>query len=152
MAQELAELKARAVAASIDDDALVIGCDSVFSFDGKAFGKPADAAAAIAQWKRMRGRSGELFTGHCIIATSTGRSGKAVARTVVMFGRPSDDEIAAYVETGEPLHVAGAFTIDGIGGWFVDRIEGDHTNVIGISLPLVRRLLDELEVPITALW
>ena len=152
VAQELAEMKAQAVASSIDGHSLVIGCDSVFSFEGKAFGKPADAAAAIAQWQRMRGRSGELFTGHCIISTSTGRTVKAVARTAVMFGRPSDDEITAYVETGEPLHVAGGFTIDGIGGWFVDRIEGDHTNVIGISLPLVRRLLGELEVPITTLW
>jgi septum formation protein len=152
VALSLAEMKAQAVAATVDEDALVIGCDSVFSFEGKAYGKPADAAAAAAQWQRMRGRSGELLTGHCIIATGIRRTTSAVARTGVTFAQPSDDEIAAYVATGEPLQGAGAFTIDGIGGWFVDGIEGDATNVIGISLPLVRRLLGELEVPITSLW
>ncbi len=152
VALSLAQMKARTVAAAIDDDALVIGCDSVFSLDGQAFGKPAGAAAAIEHWHRMRGRSGDLLTGHCIIATDTGRTARAIARTLVTFGQPSDDEIAAYVATGEPLHVAGAFTIDGYGGWFVDSIEGVHTNVIGISLPLIRRLLGELEIPITSLW
>ncbi|HVQ86871.1 MAG TPA: nucleoside triphosphate pyrophosphatase [Actinomycetes bacterium] len=137
----LAERKALAVAELQPTPAVVIGCDSLLELDGKALGKPADAAEAAARWRLMRGRSGTLLTGHCIIRTDSGRRVAEVASTTVTFGNPTDREIDAYVSTGEPLTVAGAFTIDGRGGWFVDGIIGDHTNVIGISLPLVRRLV-----------
>jgi septum formation protein len=147
----LASAKAAAVAGGLDDG-VVIGCDSMLDLDGRAYGKPADPAEAIARWRDMAGRSGTLFTGHCVIDVATGHSAKAVAATTVRFGAPSEEEIAAYVGTGEPLNMAGAFTIEGLGGWFVDSIDGDHNNVIGISLPLLRRLLADLGVTIPALW
>jgi septum formation protein len=131
---------------------LVIGCDSLLDIDGAAYGKPASAAEAAARWDRMSGRTGILYTGHCVIDASTGRSASAVAGTTVRFGTPTQDEIAAYVTTGEPLHVAGGFTLDGYGGWFVDSIDGDHGNVLGISLPLLRSLLAELNIAVTSLW
>jgi septum formation protein len=131
---------------------LVIGCDSLLDIDGAAYGKPASAAEAAARWDRMSGRTGVLYTGHCVIDASTGRSASAVAGTTVRFGTPTRDEIAAYVTTGEPLHVAGGFTLDGYGGWFVDSIDGDHGNVLGISLPVLRRLLAELNIAVTSLW
>ncbi|MFF4404010.1 Maf family protein [Streptoverticillium reticulum] len=153
LALVLAEAKAAAVAARPDAaGALVIGCDSVLELDGQALGKPADAEEATARWKSMRGRSGELRTGHCVIDTATGRRASATASTTVRFGEPDDAEIAAYVASGEPLHVAGAFTLDGRSAPFVDGIDGDPGNVIGLSLPLLRRLLAELGVPITGLW
>lgn len=153
LALVLAEAKAAAVAALPDAaGALVIGCDSVLELDGQALGKPADAEEATARWKSMRGRSGELRTGHCVIDTATGRRASATASTTVRFGEPDDAEIAAYVASGEPLHVAGAFTLDGRSAPFVDGIDGDPGNVIGLSLPLLRRLLAELGVPITGLW
>ena len=132
--------------------ALVIGCDSVLDLDGRALGKPADAEEATARWKSMRGRAGTLQTGHCVYDTLTGRYVSATASTVVHFGEPTDEEIAAYVASGEPLYVAGAFTLDGRSAPFIDGIDGDHGNVIGISLPLLRRLLAELGVGITELW
>ncbi|WP_433117694.1 Maf family protein [Micromonospora sp. CA-246542] len=131
---------------------LVIGCDSVLEFDGEILGKPADAADATRRWLRMRGRSGVLHSGHCLIDSVAGRRAEAVASTVVHFADISDDEIAAYVATGEPLAVAGAFTIDGLGGPFVERIEGDPGTVVGLSMPLLRRLLAELGLEITDLW
>jgi septum formation protein len=131
---------------------LVIGCDSLLDIDGAAYGKPASAAEAAARWDRISGRTGVLYTGHCVIDASTGRSASAVAGTTVRFGTPTRDEIAAYVTTGEPLHVAGGFTLDGYGGWFVDSIDGDHGNVLGISLPVLRRLLAELNIAVTSLW
>ncbi|GGX24484.1 Maf-like protein [Streptomyces chryseus] len=153
LALVLAEAKAAAVAARPEAaGALVIGCDSVLELDGQALGKPADAEDATARWKAMRGRSGILRTGHCVIDTATGRRASATASTTVRFGEPTDAEIAAYVATGEPLHVAGAFTLDGRSAPFVDGIDGDPGNVIGLSLPLLRRLLGELDTPITALW
>ena len=100
----------------------------------------------------MRGREGTLFTGHCVVDAATGRRAVGVAKTLVRFGTPSDDEIDAYVATGEPLRVAGAFTLDGFAAPFIDGIDGDHGNVIGLSLPLLRRLLAQLGVPITSLW
>lgn len=149
----LARLKAEAVATRLDgDDALVLGCDSVLEFDGAALGKPADAAEAIRRWRAMRGRSGILHTGHCLIRLGDGKRTEAVASTTVHFAEVTDEEIAAYVGTGEPLQVAGAFTIDGRGGPFVDSIEGDHGNVVGLSLPLLRRLLAELGIGLTDLW
>jgi septum formation protein len=143
----LASAKARAVADQVDGDAFVIGCDSVLELDGELHGKPRDAAEAVERWRRMRGRTGLLHTGHCVVATPAGRDVAAVATTTVRFGEVDDDEIEAYVETGEPLRVAGAFTIDGLGGPFVDGIDGDPHNVVGISLPLLRRMLAELGVP-----
>ncbi|GAQ51456.1 Maf family protein [Streptomyces acidiscabies] len=151
LARALAEAKASVVAARPEaKGAVVIGCDSVLDLDGQALGKPADAEEATARWKSMRGRAGTLQTGHCVYAD--GRWTSAVASTVVRFGEPTDDEIAAYVATGEPLYVAGAFTLDGRSAPFIDGIDGDHGNVIGLSLPLVRRLLGELGIGITELW
>jgi len=147
----LAQAKARAVAARVGRG-LVIGCDSMLDLDGRARGKPKSAADAAALWREMSGRTGTLVTGHCVIDSGTGRQAAAVAATEVRFGTPSDGEIAAYIDSGEPLTVAGAFTLGGRGGWFVDGIDGDHGNVIGISLPLLRRLLAELGVAVTALW
>jgi septum formation protein len=147
----LAQAKASAVAARVGRG-LVIGCDSMLDLDGRARGKPKSAADAAALWREMSGRTGTLVTGHCVIDAGTGRQAAAVAATEVRFGTPSDGEIAAYVDSGEPLTVAGAFTLGGRGGWFVDGIDGDHGNVIGISLPLLRRLLAELGVAVTALW
>jgi septum formation protein len=129
-----------------------VGCDSVLELDGRPLGKPADAEEATARWKAMRGRSGVLQTGHCVIDDRTGARTSATASTTVHFGEPSDEEIAAYVASGEPLHVAGAFTLDGRSAPFVERIEGDHGNVIGLSLPLLRKLLADLDVRITDLW
>ncbi|OEV10074.1 Maf family protein [Streptomyces nanshensis] len=153
LARVLAEAKARAVAALPEAaDALVLGCDSVLELDGEPLGKPADPEEATARWKAMRGRSGVLQTGHCMLDTRTGKGSSATAATTVHFGEPTDAEIAAYVATGEPLHVAGAFTLDGRSAPFVRGIEGDHGNVIGLSLPLLRDLLARLEVSITGLW
>ncbi|MFF4381988.1 nucleoside triphosphate pyrophosphatase [Kitasatospora sp. NPDC001547] len=152
LALVLAEAKAKAVAAGLSDGELVIGCDSVLELDGRALGKPADAAEALARWRSMRGRAGVLRTGHCVIDTATGRQSSATASTTVRFGTPDDAEIAAYVASGEPLHVAGAFTLDGRSAPFVDGIDGDPGNVIGLSLPLLRRLLADLDLRITDLW
>ncbi|SCK14817.1 septum formation protein [Streptomyces sp. WMMB 714] len=153
LAKVLAEAKAAAVAGLPKaEDALVVGCDSVLELDGRPLGKPVDAEEAAARWKAMRGRSGVLQTGHCVIDGRTGARTSATASTTVHFGEPSDEEVAAYVASGEPLHVAGAFTLDGRSAPFVERIEGDHGNVIGLSLPLLRKLLAELDVRITDLW
>ncbi|MGN9792266.1 Maf family protein [Streptomyces sp. NPDC054847] len=153
LALVLAEAKAAAVAARPEAaGALLIGCDSVLELDGEALGKPADAEEATARWKAMRGRAGVLQTGHCVIDTVTGRRASATASTTVRFGEPTDAEIAAYVASGEPLYVAGAFTLDGRSAPFIDGIDGDPGNVIGLSLPLLRRLLAELGVSITDLW
>ncbi|MFE0422712.1 Maf family protein [Streptomyces sp. NPDC058953] len=153
LALVLAEAKAAVVAARPEvAGALVIGCDSVLDLDGEALGKPVDAEEATARWKAMRGRSGVLRTGHCVTDTATGRIASATASTTVRFGEPSDAEIAAYVATGEPLHVAGAFTLNGYSAPFLNGIDGDHGNVIGISLPLLRTLLTELGHSVTDLW
>ncbi|MEU8567702.1 Maf family protein [Streptomyces pathocidini] len=153
LARLLAEAKADAVSVRPEAaDALVVGCDSVLELDGQALGKPADAEDATARWKAMRGRSGVLRTGHCVIDTRSGRRASATASTTVRFGEPSDAEIASYVASGEPLKVAGAFTLDGRSAPFIEGIEGDHGNVIGLSLPLLRRLLAEVGTEITELW
>ena len=153
LARVLAEAKATAVAGRSEAaDALVVGCDSVLDLDGQALGKPADAAEATARWRAMRGRSGVLRTGHCVIDTGSGARTSATASTTVHFGEPTDAEIDTYVASGEPLHVAGSFTLDGRSAPFVDGIEGDHGNVVGLSMPLLRKLLAELGVAVTDLW
>jgi septum formation protein len=154
----LARLKAQAVAARlrdrppIGDPTLVLGCDSVLELDGEIYGKPDDEQRAIALWRRMRGRSGILHTGHCLIDAGREAAVEEVGSTVVTFVEITDSEISAYVATGEPLGMAGAFTIDSLGGWFVERIEGDAGNVVGVSLPVVRRLSRQLGVAIPDLW
>lgn len=152
LALVLAEAKAAAVAATLGDGELVVGCDSVLELDGVALGKPAHAAEAKSRWLSMRGRSGVLQTGHCVVDTRTGARASATASTTVRFGIPDEAEIDAYIASGEPLHVAGAFTLDGRSAPFVDGIDGDPGNVIGLSLPLLRRLLAEVEIRITDLW
>ncbi len=148
---KLAVAKAQAVAEGLSEG-LVIGCDSILELDGRPYGKPGTADEALARWRMMRGRTGRLLTGHCVIDVATGRRAAEVASTTVRFGMPSEAELAAYVASGEPLHVAGAFTLDGLGGWFVEGIEGDHGNVLGISLPLVRELFAELGYAVTDFW
>ena len=153
LALALAEAKASVVAARPDvRGALVIGCDSVLDLDGEALGKPDDAADAVRRWRAMRGSSGVLRTGHCLHDTATGQVAAATASTTVHFADLTDDEITAYVATGEPLWVAGAFTVDGLGGAFVTGIDGDHHNVVGVSLPLLRELVGELGHSWTELW
>jgi len=156
----LARAKCEAVTGLLADDetcpldapvgALVLGCDSVLELDGEVHGKPVDEAEAISRWKMMRGRSGVLHTAHWLIDDrddgGTGATMGSVASTIVHFAKVSDEEIATYVATGEPLQVAGAFTIDGLGGPFVSGIEGDHHNVVGISLPLLREMLADINV------
>jgi len=151
LTQLLATAKASAVAAGLADG-LVIGCDSMLDLHGRAYGKPASAAEAADRWRQMSGQSGTLFTGHCVIDVAAGRQVTAVGATTVRFGRPAEEEILAYVGTGEPLGMAGAFTIEGLGGWWVDSIDGDHNNVIGISVPLLRRLFLDLGVTVPGLW
>ena len=147
----LAERKAAAVAA-LHPRSLVLGCDSLLDVDGQPMGKPVTADSAIALLRRLAGREAVLYTGHRLIDGGSGRQASGVAATVVRFGCPTDAELAAYVATGEPLQLAGAFSIDGRGAPFIDGIDGDPSNVIGLSLPLLRRLLAELDIAITDLW
>jgi len=146
----LAERKAAAVAAQ-RPDALVLGCDSMLDLDGGALGKPASAEQASAMWHRLAGRQATLFTGHCLISPG-GRRIRDVASTAVRFGRPTGEELAAYVATGEPMQLAGAFSIEGRGAPFLDGIDGDASNVVGLSLPALRRMLTGIGLSITDLW
>ena len=154
----LAKAKAHAVVAALAGelpDAVVIGCDSMLSVNGKMVGKPGTPEVARARWQEMAGKTGELLTGHVVLRLADGavdRVAQGAQTTTVRFGTPSDRELDAYVNTGEPLAVAGGFTLDGMGGWFVDGIDGDHSSVIGISLPLTRRLLAEVGVSVVDLW
>ena len=148
----LAERKAAAVAARLEGPALVLGCDTVLDVDGETRGKPSSVEEARAWWASVAGRTAVLHSGLCVIDHPTGRQSSGVATTVVHYGTPSEAEIEAYLATDEPLAVAGAFTIDGYAAPFVDRIDGDHGNVLGLSLPLLRRLLAELDIEITDLW
>ena len=154
LVQLLARAKAHAVRELIEDHAgaepaitAVLGCDSVLVFDGEVFGKPADAAEAIARWRRMAGHWGELHTGHCLLAGPAAPGWPAerltTVTTRVKFAAISDAEIAAYVATGEPLQCAGGFALEGRGGALIERLEGCFSNVIGLSLPLLRRWLSE---------
>jgi septum formation protein len=158
-AEDIVLVLARAKAEDVADredlppGALVLGCDSVLDLDGAVHGKPADADQARARWRTMSGRSGVLHTGHWLIDTGSGGGTLgAVASTVVHFARLSEAEIDAYVATGEPLQVAGAFTIDGLGAAFVRGVEGDHHSVVGVSVPLLRELAGDLGVPWPSLW
>jgi septum formation protein len=151
LVEVLAARKAAAVAA-LRPDALVLGCDSLLDADGSALGKPASAEEAAGIWRRIAGRNATLYTGHCLIHGPAGRQAAAVAATTVRFGTPTEAEVAAYIASGEPLKVAGAFTIEGFGAPFIDGIDGDPSNVLGLSLPVLRRLLAELDLAITDLW
>ena len=149
----LAEEKAAVVADRLKDDgALVIGCDTVLDVDGETRGKPSSVDQARAWWASVAGRSATLHSGLCVIDTATGLRASAVASTIVHYGTPTEAEIDAYLATEEPLAVAGAFTIDGYAAPFVEQINGDHGAVLGISMPLLRRLLADLDVQITDLW
>ncbi|GAA3119578.1 septum formation protein [Kribbella aluminosa] len=152
LARLLATLKARAVVAGLTDHATVLGCDSVLEFDGEPYGKPGTPDVARERWKMMRGKSGVLHTGHCLIDTSGKQELRELSSTKVQFAEVTDEEIDAYVATGEPLVVAGAFTVDGLGGPFVTAIEGDYHNVVGLSLPLLRRMLIQVGISWPALW
>jgi septum formation protein len=151
MVRDLAVAKAQAVATR-QPDSIVIGCDSMLDVDGEACGKPASAAAALDLWLRLRGSERSLLTGHCVVDTATTRSAVAVGRTTVRFGNPDLSELEAYVRTGEPLHAAGGFTIDGFGAPFVDGVDGDPNNVLGLSVSLLRDLFRQIGVALVDLW
>ena len=157
--QALARAKAEDEAGTVaraergaDPDLVVVGCDSMLEIDGRVVGKPGAPEVARERWRSMRGRTGVLHSGHALVRVRDGARAQGVSSTVVRFGSPTDAEIDAYVATGEPLGCAGAFTIDGLGGAFIDGIDGDPHGVVGISLPLLRRLLAELGVRWTDLW
>lgn len=136
-------------------DCVVIGCDSMLYIDGELCGKPESVADAYSRWQSMAGRSGQLYTGHALIRLQdnsiTHRDSESTV-TTVHFGTPSADDLAAYLATGEPLRVAGGFTLDGLGGWFIDGVDGDPSSVVGISLPITRALLERAGLSIAELW
>ena len=149
-ARVLSELPPSAAA-----DCVVIGCDSMLWVDGELRGKPGSADAARDAWHAMAGRSGELHTGHCVIRLRDGAVTQQIAESsfaTVHFGSPSADALEAYLRSGEPLAVAGGFTLDGLGGWFVERVEGDPSTVIGISLALMRTLFERVGLSVADLW
>lgn len=158
----LAQAKADAIVAQIAAEepstgsrTVVLTCDSMLLHEGSLTGKPHEPDVAVAQWRRMRGTSGELITGHCVTlldGPDVVGSAHAAHKTLIHFDNIDDATIDAYVATGEPLNVAGAFTLDGLGGWFIKSIEGDPSSVIGISLPTIAALLRELGVDVTTLW
>jgi len=141
--------ESRAAGEELPGEALVLGCDSLLELDGEALGKPASHDDATLRWRRMRGRVGVLHTGHCLVDVAGERLATATVSTTVHFGDVTDEEIEVYCSSGEPSTVAGAFTIDQLGGWFIDAIEGDHHNVVGLSLPALRKMLRELNF---SLW
>ena len=140
----LAITKAHTIREQIDFPAIIIGCDSTFEFDSQSLGKPATPEIAIERASRVRGNSGLLHTGHCIIDTTKDKEISSIVTTKVTFDNMTDAEIADYVATGEPLHVAGGFTLDGFSSPFIPSIEGDYTNVVGISMPFVRKAFTQL--------
>lgn len=155
----LATAKARAVVGllppGVASDCLVIGCDSMLYRAGRLWGKPASEAVALAGWRDMAGTAGDLFTGHCVIRVKNGSVESEVGEpsaTTVHFGNPPPDALDAYVRSGEPTAVAGGFTLDGRGGWFVDGVTGDPSAVIGIGLPVVRSLVERVGVSLVRLW
>ena len=154
LALRRAAAKGEFVAEQVADEAIFVACDSVLEFEGRTHGKPRTVEATTVQWQRMRGRQGVLHTGHFVLVRSNGKARQALrtASTVVKFADVTDEEIAAYVARGEPRWVAGAFTIDGLGGAFVTGVEGDPHNVVGLSLPLLRQILLDLGVSWPSLW
>jgi septum formation protein len=155
----LARFKAERVASELDAtvgaDCVVVGCDSMLYLDGRLCGKPESVAAARKLWRSMAGRSGQLYTGHCVIRLQDNKVAHCEAQssiTTVHFGTPSPDELEAYLADGESLRVAGGFTLDGLGGWFIDGVDGDPSAVVGIGLPLTRALLARTGVSIAVLW
>src|SRR5262249_25706467 len=150
--------KAEQVAGSLDSalaaNCIVIGCDSMLYIDDGLCGKPESVAEARRQWQSMAGRVGQLYTGHCVVRVDGEivHSETETAITTVHFGEPSPEDLEAYLASGESLRVAGGFTLDGLGGWFIDRIDGDPSNVIGLSLPLLRSLLHRVGLSVAALW
>lgn len=154
LARALAEAKGAAVLDRIEGDVVLVACDSVLEFEGRAHGKPGTPEEAVAHWQRIRGRQGVLHTGHFVVVRRDGQDVKQarIASTVVRFADLTDGEIEAYVATGEPLVVAGGFTLDGFGGAFVTGVEGDPHNVVGISLPLLRQMLLDLGIGWQSLW
>jgi septum formation protein len=143
------------VPAAIAADCVVIGCDSMLFLDGRLCGKPGDVDSARRQWQTMAGRTAALYSGHAVLVVRDGAVTHRLADTgvtAVHFGSPTEADLDAYLSSGEPLGVAGGFTIDGLGGWFVEGIEGDPSNVIGLSLPLLRRMLAAAGVSVAALW
>jgi septum formation protein len=155
----LATAKARAVAAMLPTDVavdcVVIGCDSMLFRDGRLWGKPESESAAVAGWRAMAGSSGQLYTGHCVIRLRDNAIEcelAAASCTTVHFGNPPPAELDAYARSGEPTAVAGGFTLDGLGGWFVDGVTGDPSAVIGIGLPLTRSLFERAGLSIADLW
>lgn len=152
VAAGLAAAKARDVASSLGPGHLVLGCDSVFDIGGEIHGKPADAWQARARWEQMRGGDGILYTGHHVIDTTGNSELTRVAASTVYFADPTDAEIDAYIATGEPLRVAGGVTIDGLGAPFIARIDGDHSNVMGLSIPTLRLMLMDIGISWPTLW
>ena len=150
--QDMTLLLARAKAEAVSFDGLILGCDSALLFDGEMLGKPHHPEVAIARWQKMRGKTGVLASGHWLIDGETGAASGKVTQTSVSFANLRDEQIHKYVATGEPLQVAGAFTIDGIGGAFVERIEGDYHTVVGLSLVALRELVTELGHDYQSLW
>nr|WP_290223742.1 nucleoside triphosphate pyrophosphatase [Trichocoleus desertorum] len=151
LVQTLALRKAETVTPYFTE-ALILGCDSVLAIDGEIHGKPADAADAIARWQQMRGKVGDLYTGHALIDLTQNKSLVRCRVTRVYFANISDRQIEAYVATGEPLGCAGCFALEGKGSAFVEKLEGCHTNVIGLSMPLLRQMLSDLGYDITNFW
>jgi septum formation protein len=150
----LARRKAAAVAAGLPgtEPAVVIGCDSLLEFAGRAVGKPESAGEAVALWRRLRRGHGTLHTGHCVIDTGRAWAVAAEDAALVRFGDPTDEEIDAYIRTGEPLHVAGGFTLEGFGAAWIDSIDGNSGTIMGLSVPVLRRLLRELDLEIIDFW
>ena len=147
----LAQCKAEVVAAEFES-ALIMGCDSVLFVNGEIYGKPVDVTEAIARWQKMRGQIGELYTGHALIDLSQNQTLVRCQVTRVYFAQISDRAIEAYVATGEPLKCAGGFALEGRGGLFVEKLEGCHSNVIGLSLPLLRQMLADLGYDVIDFW
>ncbi len=151
LVETLAKCKAERVAGQFES-ALILGCDSVLLVDEKIYGKPANPSDAIALWQKMRGKVGEIYTGHALIDLAQNRTLSRPQMTQVYFAQISDRVIAKYVATGEPLKCAGGFALEGYGSLFVEKIVGCHTNVIGLSMPLLRQMLEQLDYDVTDFW